>query len=190
VAQDRRKPGSVAEAEAYQTPQGSGIMPAMTESTAARAPTPTAKRDARGRWLPGISGHPGGDAARARKSLNQDTILEMHAAFREGGRAAINKVMTTQPAVFLKLLVLLVPRELEVTRSQGVKAMSDEAIEEAVAMISEMLAKREAGVIDVTSEKAEPLGDIGDTPKSRKAQGKTKRDVGQIVGCDDETPNS
>jgi hypothetical protein len=115
----------------------------------------------------------------------------MHRAFREGGREAIDKVMKTQPAVFLKLLVLLVPRELEVTRSGGVKSMSDEQIEAAIEVITDMLAKREAGenarVIEATRE---PSGDIGDTPKPRKAQGKAKRDVGQIVGRDDEAPNS
>jgi hypothetical protein len=44
----------------------------------------------------------------------------MHAAFRRGGRAAINKVMKTQPAAFLKLLVLLVPREMKIEHSGGV----------------------------------------------------------------------
>jgi hypothetical protein len=39
------------------------------------------------------------------------------------GRKAIDKVMKQQPAVFLKLLVLLVPREMKVEHSQGVKAM-------------------------------------------------------------------
>jgi hypothetical protein len=112
----------------------------MTESTVARAPTPTVKpkRNAKGHWLPGYSGHPGGDAARARKALNAATITEMHRAFREGGREAIDKVMKTQPAVFLKLLVLLVPRELEVTRSGGVKSMSDEQIEAAIEVITDM----------------------------------------------------
>src|SRR5262249_26624290 len=43
----------------------------------------------------------------ARKALNKDTILEMHRAFKLGGRKAIEKVMRNQPAVFLKLLVLL-----------------------------------------------------------------------------------
>ena len=77
---------------------------------------------------PGVSGNPGG-SSRARRDLNADTIREMHRAFRDGGRAAIDKVIKQQPAVFLKLLVLLVPRELEVTHSGGVKAMSDEQIE-------------------------------------------------------------
>jgi hypothetical protein len=51
----------------------------------------------------------------------------MHLAFKEGGREAILKVMKTQPAVFLKLLVLLVPREMKVENSGGVKAMSDDS---------------------------------------------------------------
>ena len=72
--------------------------------------------------------------------------------------------------------------------------MSDEQIEAAIEVITDMLAKREAGenarVIEATPEPSGTSGDIGDTPKPRKAQGKAKRDVGQIVGCDDETPNS
>ena len=69
----------------------------------------------------------------------------MHRAFREGGRAAIDKVMKNQPAVFLKLLVLLVPRELQVEHRGGVKAMSDDDIERAIEMIQSMLAAKEAG---------------------------------------------
>src|SRR3954454_5837089 len=120
-------------------------MPAMTESTAARAPTPTAKRDAKGKWLPGVSGHPGGDAARARKALNAPTIAEMHRAFREGGREAILKVMRQQPAVFLKLLILLVPREMDVSHKGGVKSMTDEELERGIEATQAMLAKGDAG---------------------------------------------
>jgi hypothetical protein len=98
-----------------------------------------------GRFAPGFSGLPGGDPGRARKALNADTIREMHLAFQRGGRKAIDKVMTQSPAIFLKLLVLLVPRELEVTQKGGVKAMSDEQIENAIAAIQDMLAKRDAG---------------------------------------------
>jgi hypothetical protein len=50
----------------------------------------------------------------------------MHLAFLRGGRKAIEKVMRNQPAVFLKLLVLLVPREMKLEHSGGVKAMTDE----------------------------------------------------------------
>ena len=93
---------------------------------------------------PGVSGNPGG-SSRARRDLNADTIREMHAAFRQGGREAIDKVMRTQPAAFLKLLVLLVPREMKVEHSGGVKAMTDEQLEQGIEAIQRMLAQREAG---------------------------------------------
>ena len=80
-----------------------------------------------------------------RHALNADTIREMHAAFRRGGRKAIETVMRNQPAVFLKLLVLLVPREMKLEHSGGVKAMTDEEIERGIELIKEMLAQREAG---------------------------------------------
>ena len=80
-------------------------MPAMTGGgSAARAPTPTAKRDAKGKWLPGVSGHPGGDAARARKALNAATIAEIASGlFARAVEPPILKVMRQQPAIFLKL---------------------------------------------------------------------------------------
>jgi hypothetical protein len=82
----------------------------------------------------------------------------MHRAFNIGGRKAIEKVMKQQPAVFLKLLVLLVPRELQVEHSGGVKAMSDEQIEKSIELIKEMLAQREAGAnAKVIEGVAEPV---------------------------------
>jgi len=62
----------------------------------------------------------------------------MHAAFREGGREAIEKVMRNQPAVFLKLLVLLVPREMKLEHSGGIKAMTTEQIERSIEFIKEI----------------------------------------------------
>jgi hypothetical protein len=114
----------------------------------------------RGRpFLPGQSGNPGG-GSRARRELNADTIRVMHKAFREGGEAVVRKVMKNQPAIFLKLLVLLVPREMEVTHSQGIKAMSDDEIERTIEVIQSMLARREAGEnAKVIEGKAKP--DVG-----------------------------
>jgi hypothetical protein len=44
-------------------------------------------------------GNPGGSPARARERLNVETIREMHRAFREHGRKAIDKVIRTKPEV-------------------------------------------------------------------------------------------
>ena len=105
-------------------------------------PPAVPQRRTNGTFQKGFSGSPGGDAGRARRALNLDTIREMHLAFQRGGRQAVDKVMKNNPAVFLKLLVLLVPREMEVTHSGGVKAMSDEAIAQAIEAIESALARR------------------------------------------------
>ena len=113
-------------------------------------------RTANGQFRPGVSGNRSGNVHRSRHALNSDTIREMHAAFRRGGRAAIYKVMKQQPAVFLKLLVLLVPREMRVEHSGGVKAMTDEQLEAGIEAIQRMLEARAAGegakVIDAVPE--------------------------------------
>jgi len=122
-----------------------------------------------GRFAPGYSGNPGGSPEAARKALNKDTILEMHRAFKLGGRKAIEKVMRNQPAVFLKLLVLLVPRDMKVEHSGGVKTMSDEEIEQAIEAIQTMLAAQageEAKVIEGTAEPAALPAPNGPSPEA------------------------
>ena len=102
------------------------------------------------------AGNPGGSPEAARKALNKDTILEMHRAFKLGGRKAIEEVMRNQPAVFLKLLVLLVPRDMKVEHSGGVKTMSDEEIEQAIEAIQTMLAARAGEAAKVIEGSVEP----------------------------------
>src|SRR5262245_10150133 len=111
----------------------------------ANAPQKQVARTANGQFRPGVSGNAAGNVHRSRHALNADTIREMHAAFRRGGRKAIEKVMRNQPAVFLKLLVLLVPREMKFEYSGGIKAMTTEQIERSIELIKEMLAERDAG---------------------------------------------
>ena len=129
-----------------------------------------AGRTANGQFRPGVSGNRSGNVHRSRHALNADTIREMHAAFRQGGREAIDKVMRTQPAAFLKLLVLLVPREMKVEHSGGVKAMSDEQLEAGIEAIQAMLAARDAGanaklIEGIAETVALPAPDPDDKPK-------------------------
>ena len=142
------------------------------------------ERKPNGQFAKGVSGNLGGNAHRSRHALNADTIREMHAAFRQGGREAIDKVMRTQPAAFLKLLVLLVPREMKVEHSGGVKAMTDEQLEAGIEAIQAMLAARDAGanakVIEAVEESPSP-GEL-EGPKPRRIRRKAGRDVGSDVG--------
>ena len=49
----------------------------------------------------------------------------------------------TQPAAYMKICALLVPREMKLEHSGGVRAMTDEQIDRAIAYIEEQLAKRD-----------------------------------------------
>ena len=149
------------------------------------------ERKPNGQYAKGVSGNLGGNAQRSRHALNSDTIMAMHAAFRRGGRAAIDKVMKQQPAVFLKLLVLLVPREMRVEHRDGVKAMTDEQLEAGIEMIRNMLAAREAKMVDVTPEPPhlEPPPETPRPRKTRKTPRKAEPSVGQSVGTEPDKPD-
>jgi len=129
-------------------------------------------RTANGQFKPGVSGNRSGNVHRSRHALNADTIREMHLAFRRGGRKAIDKVMKQQPAVFLKLLVLLVPREMKVEHSGGVKAMTDEQLEAGIEAIQRMLEARAASeVAKVIDAVPEPVALPAPSLKPRRKHG-------------------
>jgi histidinol dehydrogenase len=105
----------------------------------------------------GVSGNPHGNRHRTRHLLNQEFMQALLLNFRQEGKRAIEKVARNQPGVYLKILALLVPRELKVEQNQGVKAMSDEQIEQAIEAIQNMLAAQvgeAAKVIEGTAEHA------------------------------------
>jgi hypothetical protein len=120
--------------------KANGIVPALQQAD--DPPAQRIKRNAQGQWVKGYSGYIGTDAARARRQLNASTLAGMQWAYDKYGKQAIEKVAKTQPAIFLKMLVLLVPRELEVTHTGGIKGLSDEQIEGAIETIKGMLARR------------------------------------------------
>jgi hypothetical protein len=72
--------------------------------------------------------------------------------FRHQGKKAIEKVARNQPGVYLKILALLVPREMQVEHTNRIKQMTDEQIEQAIEAIQTMLAARAGEVIEGTPE--------------------------------------
>jgi hypothetical protein len=66
---------------------------------------------------------------------SKDFLLALAADFKRHGAQAIEKVRKTQPAAYTKICALLVPREMKVERSGGVKDMTDEELEQAIAAL-------------------------------------------------------
>src|SRR5258707_14944478 len=80
----------------------------------------------------------------SRNRLSEAVICALLRDFSKHGIKAIAKVRKTQPAAYMKICALLVPREMKLEHSGGIKAMSTEQIERSIELIKEMLAEREA----------------------------------------------
>jgi hypothetical protein len=88
-------------------------------------------------------------------SFNKDFLLALAVDFKKHGAAAIEKVRKTQPAAYMKICALLVPREMQIEHSSTIKQMSDEQIEEAIAAIKAMLAAQAGETAKVIEGEAE-----------------------------------
>src|SRR5215469_9255189 len=95
-------------------------------------------------WQPGQSGNPAGRLRGSRNKLSEAVICALLRDFSKHGEKAIAKVRRTQPAAYLKILALLVPREHKVEHSNVIKDMTTEQIERSIEFIKEMIAKRDA----------------------------------------------
>src|SRR5262245_9158488 len=113
-----------------------------------------------GKFAPGWSGNPGGSLEATRRSFNKDFLLALAADFKRHGPQVIEKVRKEQPASYMKICALLVPKEMRVEHSAGVSSLSDEELDQAIAAIRAMLdarASEAAKVIEGTAETAPAL---------------------------------
>src|SRR5262249_33327258 len=86
--------------------------------------------------------NPAGRLRGSRNRLSEAVICALLRDFSMHGEKAIAKVRRTQPAAYLKILALLVPREHKVEHSNAIKDMTTEQIERGIELIKEMIAKR------------------------------------------------
>jgi hypothetical protein len=123
--------------------------------------------------------------------------------FREHGKKAIEKVAREQPASYVKILALLVPREHKVEYSNSLKNWTDEELDAGIEYIKTMLAAQAgdgAKVIEGTAEtvalpapdvvpdnrrrRPNKLMDAADTaigPRERKPRKRVPSPVGRVI---------
>jgi Family of unknown function (DUF5681) len=107
-------------------------------------------------WQPGQSGNPAGRERGSRNRLSEEVICALLRDFREHGQKAIAKVRRTQPAAYLKVLALLVPREHKVEHRNLLKELSDEQLEAMVEYLETSLAAQAGGSVRVIEGTIEP----------------------------------
>jgi hypothetical protein len=91
------------------------------------------------------SGKPPGRTRGSRNALSEEVICALLRDFRQHGQKAIAQVRTRQPAAYLKVMALLVPREHKVELTNAYEALSTEQIEAYIAEIQDRLDRRAAG---------------------------------------------
>ena len=122
---------------------------------------------------PGRSGNPAGGpvGSRHRQQLNGEFIAALLRDFRHGGPKAIERVRRTQPAAYLKILALLVPREHKVQHSNPIKDLTDEQLEAMIEYIKTSLEAQAGGPVKVIEGMIEPIevrpGPLLDSPKPK-----------------------
>jgi hypothetical protein len=112
---------------------------------------PTALTNVRCR---GPAGGPVG--SRHRQQLNGEFIAALLRDFRHGGPKAIERVRRTQPAAYLKILALLVPREHKVQHSNSLKDLTDEQLEAMIEYLKTSLEAQPGGPVKVIEGMIEP----------------------------------
>src|SRR5215467_11915180 len=104
----------------------------------------------------GVSGNPGGNRHRTRHLLNQEFMQALLLHFRQHGKKAIEKVAREQPASYLKILGLLVPREHKVEHSNSLKDLTDEQLEAMIEYLKTSLEAQARGSVRVIEGTIEP----------------------------------
>jgi hypothetical protein len=141
-------------------------------------------------------GNPGGSPEATRRAFNKRFLLDLAEDWQRHGREVFKRVRRESPASYLKVCAMLVPREMKVEHSGGVKAMSDEQIEQAIEAIQNMLAAQAgeaAKVIEGTAEPAAlpaPEASIGAglEPKSQRCPNRLMMQADTAVGPRDRKP--
>jgi hypothetical protein len=140
----------------------------------------------------GVSGNPHGNRHRTRHLLNQEFIQALLLHFRQHGKKAIEKVAREQPASYLKILALLVPREHKVEHSNPLKDLTDEQLEAMIEYIETLLAaqagappKMIEGMIEPTTVPATALPAL--EPPKRKPN-RLMMEVDTAIGPQERKP--
>jgi hypothetical protein len=109
-----------------------------------------------GRFAPGVSGNPGGSPEATRRAFNKRFLLDLAEDWQQHGREVFKRVRRESPASYLKVCAMMVPKEMKVEQTGGIKAMTDEQLEAGIAALQDLLARR-AAAANVIEGSAEPV---------------------------------
>jgi hypothetical protein len=132
-------------------------------------------------WQPGVSGNSAGRTRGSRNKLSEEVICALLRDFRQHGQEAVARVRRTQPAVYLKVLALLIPREHKVEHSDTLKNLSDEQLEAMVEYLKTSLEAQARGSVRVIEGTIEPVTAIA-PPALKKPENRLMLEADTAIG--------
>src|SRR5262249_8901791 len=128
-----------------------------TDQIFAHAENKSADMESAMTFKQGVSGTHLGNRHRTRHLLNQEFMQALLLHFRQHGKKAIEKVAREQPASYLKILGLLVPREHKVEHTNPLKKLTDEQLEAMIEYIETSLAAQAGAPAKMIEGTIEPI---------------------------------
>jgi hypothetical protein len=107
-------------------------------------------------WQPGESGNPAGRVRGSRNKLSEAVVCALYRDFSKHGEKAIAKVRREQPGIYLRVLASLCPCEHRVERSNLLKDLTDQELEDMIEYIKTSLEAQVSGQIKVIEGTIEP----------------------------------
>ena len=101
-------------------------------------------------------GNPGGTPEATRRAFNKRFLLDLAEDWQQHGQEVFKRVRRESPAAYLKVCAMLVPREMKVEHSSGVKDLTDEQLEQAIAAIKASLAAQAGAAAKVIEGEVMP----------------------------------
>ena len=102
--------------------------------------------------------NPGGSPEATRRAFNKRFLLDLAEDWQQHGPEVLKRVRRESPATYLKVCAMLVPKEMKLEYQGGIKAMTDEQLDQALAALRQLLADREAAAQgQVIEGSAEPV---------------------------------
>jgi hypothetical protein len=108
--------------------------------------------------------------------------------FRQHGQKAVARVRQTQPAAYLKILALLVPREHKVEHSNVIKDLTDEQLEAMIEYIETSLAAQAGAPPKMIEGTIEPATALPVLEPPKRKPNRLMMEVDTAIGPQERKP--
>ena len=139
-------------------------------------------------WQRGVSGNPAGRKPGSRNRLSEAVICALLRDFSKHGEKAIAKVRRTHPAAYLKICVLLVPRENKVEHVNPVSGLSDEELDAMIQELQERIAAKAAAVKIIEGKAVEQPALPAPAAEPRKRRNRILAEADTAIGPRERSP--